>query len=144
MSGGGGLSISRVDKRRLNQLVRQLPGAVDEALDAAAHEALAQIVLSFNSSPAGRTYERDGVEHTASSPGYPPNIDIGNLSGSMRVEKTGTLEYQVMDGVEYGVHLELGTERMAARPFVTPVFEAMRQGEFGRAMKRYLEDAGLW
>ena len=139
-----GLSISRVDKRRLNQLMRQLPGAVDEALNAAADEALTQIVLSFNSSPAGRTYTHGSVEHTASTPSYPPNVDIGNLKASMRVEKTGTLEYQVMDGVEYGVYLELGTERMAARPFVTPVFEAMRQGEFEQAIKRYLEDAGLW
>jgi hypothetical protein len=138
------LSISRVDKRRLTQLIRQLPGAADDALNAAAQEALAQIVLSFNTSPAGRTYVREGVEHVASAPGYPPNIDNNALGGSMRVEKTGDLEYQVMDGVEYGVYLELGTARMAARPFVTPVIEEMRQGELGRMMRRYLEDTGVW
>jgi hypothetical protein len=124
------LSIRRVDKRRLTQLIRQLPGAADDALNAAAQEALAQIVLSFGKSP--------------SAPGSPPGVDTGTLRGSMRVEKTGDLEYQVMDGVEYGVYLELGTARMAARPFVTPVIETMRQGELGRMMRRYLEDTGVW
>lgn len=127
---GGGLSISRVDKRRLNQIIRQLPGAADDALNAAAHESLARIVLSFGTSP--------------SAPGSPPGVDTGALRASMRAEKTGDLEYQVMDGVEYGVYLELGTERMAARPFVTPVIEEYRQGEFGRMMRRYLEDTGVW
>ena len=40
--------------------------------------------------------------------------------------------------------LELGTERMAARPFVTPVIEEYRAGELGRAMKRYLQETGAW
>lgn len=140
----GGLTITRVDLRRMQQIARDLPGALDDALNATAHEALAEIVLSFGSGPAGRTYTHEGVSHVASSPGHPPNVDTGALRASMRAEKTGSLEYQVMDGVEYGVYLELGTERMAARPFVTPVIEQMRQGEFGRMMRRYLEDTGIW
>jgi hypothetical protein len=137
-------ALSRVDMRKLNQIVAKMPSAADDALNAAAHDALAQIQLSFNTSPAGRTYTHGSIEHTASAPGYPPNIDIGNLTASMRVEKAGALEYQVMDGVEYGVYLELGTARMAARPFVTPVIEEFRAGELGQAMKRYLEAAGAW
>jgi hypothetical protein len=140
----GGLTITRVDLRRMQQIARDLPDALDDALNATAHEALAEIVLSFGSGPAGRTYTHEGVSHVASSPGHPPNVDTGALRASMRAEKTGSLEYQVMDGVEYGVYLELGTERMAARPFVTPVIEQMRQGEFGRMMRRYLEDTGVW
>ena len=138
------LRLSRVDLRRLKTIVATLPGAADDALNAAAQDAVAQIQLSFNTSPAGRTYVHEGVEHVASQPGYPPNVDINALRASMRAEKAGPLEYQVMDGVEYGVYLELGTERMAARPFVTPVIEAMRQGEMGRAMKRYLQETGAW
>ena len=140
----GGLTITRVDLRRMQQIARDLPDALDDALNATAHEALAEIVLSFGSGPAGRTYTHEGVSHVASSPGHPPNVDTGALRASMRAEKTGSLEYQVMDGVEYGVYLELGTERMAARPFVAPVIEQMRQGEFGRMMRRYLEDTGVW
>ena len=138
------ITLSRVDMRRLQTIVSTLPRAADDALNAAAQDALAQIQLSFNSSPAGRTYTHGSVEHTASAPGYPPNVDTGALRASMRVEKAGNLEYQVMDGVEYGVYLELGTARMAARPFVTPMIEAMRQGELGRAMKRYLQETGAW
>lgn len=138
------LRLTRVDARRLNRLIASLPGAADDALNAAAHEALAQIVLSFNTSPAGETYTHGSIEHAASQPGYPPNVDTGALRASMRVEKAGTLEYLVMDGVEYGVYLELGTEEMAARPFVTPVIEQMRQGELGRVMKRFLQETGAW
>jgi hypothetical protein len=138
------IRLSRVDTRRLQQLIGSLPGAVDDALNAAAHEALAQIQLSFNTSPAGETYTHGSIEHVASAPGYPPNVDTGTLRASMRAEKAGPLEYQVMDGVEYGVYLELGTERVAARPFVTPVIEDMRAGELGRFMKRYLQETGTW
>ena len=140
----GGLTITRVDLRRMQQIARDLPEALDDALNATAHEALAEIVLSFGSGPAGRTYTHEGVSHVASSPGHPPNVDTGALSGGMWTDKVGELEYVIADDTDYGVYLELGTERMAARPFVTPVIEQMRQGEFGRMMRRYLEDTGVW
>lgn len=138
------LRLTRVDARRLNRLIASLPGAADDALNAAAEEAVAQIKLSFNTSPPGRTYLHGEVEHIASQPGYPPNIDTTDLAISIRSQKAGHLEYRVMDGVEYGVYLELGTQEMAARPFVTPVIEQMRQGELGRVMKRFLQETGAW
>lgn len=124
---GGGATV-RIDKRRLQQLVRENPQQAEDALAAAAQAILAEIVLSFNTSPPGRTYGR----HIASQPGYPPNVDVGTLRASLRAERTGKLAYVIADGVDYGVFLELGTSRMASRPFMTPVIEAWRSGEFAR------------
>jgi hypothetical protein len=124
----------RVDKRKLEQLIRQNPRMADDALNATALAILADIQLSFNTSPAGRSYTRGGVTHVASMPGQPPNIDTGALRASMRVERRGRLHYELMDGVTYGVLLELGTSRMAARPFMTPAIETWRAGEFARFM----------
>lgn len=87
---------------------------------------ITDIRLSFGSSPPGYEYVRGSVVHIASQPGYPPNIDTGTLTNSLHLEPDGRLQYQVADGVEYGIHLEDGTDVMAARPFVRPVFEQFR------------------
>lgn len=53
-------------------------------------------------------------------------VDTGALKNSIHVEETGALSAIVADGVEYGIYNELGTSRMAARPFLTPAVEAVR------------------
>lgn len=131
MPRGGGMTL-RVDTRALQRLIRTNPGMAEDALAASALAILADIQTSFNTSPAGRSYTREGVTHIASTPGNPPNIDLGGLTGKMRTERRGKLHYEIMDGVSYGVLLELGTSRMAARPFMTPVMEQWRAGEFAR------------
>jgi hypothetical protein len=77
-----------------------------------------EIVESFGASP--------------SPPGDPPGVDTGALRASMRWASVGEASAVIHDGVEYGVHLELGTERMPARPFVAPVFERWRRGAFAQ------------
>jgi hypothetical protein len=37
------------------------------------------------------------------------------------------LTYTIQDGVEYGVHQEFGTSKMAAHPFLIPALEAWRE-----------------
>lgn len=113
----------RIDTRKMQQIIRNEPERVDKWLRGVANEILGDIVLSFNTSPPGRTYTRGETTHIASQPGYPPNIDMGALEASMGVRRLKQLRYEIHDGVEYGIHLELGTERMAARPFVGPVFD---------------------
>jgi hypothetical protein len=115
------------DLSKLDALMARIPGALDSFLDKEAEWATAEIMLSFNTSPAGRTYKRGNVTHIASQPGYPPNIDIGTLRASMRWERTGLYSRMIMDGVAYGKMLELGTAKMAARPSVRPVFERLAQ-----------------
>lgn len=114
----------KVDQRKLQQLIATEPERVDKWLRGVAQQIVGDIKLSFGTSPDGREYERGTVTHIASQPNYPPNVDTGTLRASIdsRPVASRKLTYEIHDGVEYGYHLEMGTERMEARPFVAPVF----------------------
>ena len=127
-----------VDVSEMLRLARALPGESETFLDAEAEEGITYIKLSFGTSPPGRSYPRGSRVHVASQPGHPPNVDMGTLRASMRWEREGTLTRHLMDGVLYGVMLELGTRHMAARPFVGPAFEHMRRG-FGDRFRAHLQ-----
>lgn len=113
----------RLDTSGMDRLLAEEPGKVERFLDWKAEAMVAEIVLSFGSGPPGMSYG----DHTASQPGYPPNVDTNALRASIRWEKTGRMERTIMDGVEYGIYLEDGTESIMPRPFFAPVFiEAQR------------------
>lgn len=131
----------RVNKQRLERLIQTTPARANQLLRGAATEIVGDIVLSFGTSPDGETYMRGDVAHVASQPGYPPNVDTGTLKGSIRWDPDGPLRMIIHDGTDYGYFLEVGTERMRARPFITPVFEQWRQRkfrEFARAFGVFL------
>lgn len=123
-----GLTI-RKDDRVLKAMIKATPNQADAFLRSAAQMMTDEIKLSFGSGPPGRTYYRGAIAHVASSPGYPPNTDIGTLINSMHWYNDGKLRYIIADGVIYGFWLETGTANMAPRPFVNPVFEAWRAGK---------------
>lgn len=108
----------------LDRIVAQFPGEADAWLRGVAQTMTNEIMLSFNTSPPGRVYRRGKKIHVASTSGNPPNVDTGALRASMKWRKMGNLHYEISDGVEYGVYLEYGTEKMGHRPFVRPVFAA--------------------
>lgn len=114
----------KIDQRKLQQLIATEPERVDKWLRGVAQQIVGDIKLSFGTSPDGREYKRGTVTHIASQPNYPPNVDTGTLRASIdsRPVASRKLTYEIHDGVEYGYHLEMGTERMEARPFVAPVF----------------------
>jgi hypothetical protein len=116
-----------LDTKGLQALKRKEPEKVATWLDMKAEGLVTDIKLSFNTSPPGRTYTRGGVSHTASQEGYPPNVDIGTLRLSIRWERDGLFRRKIMDGVNYGIHLEDGTERIAPRPFMQPAFKRLEQ-----------------
>lgn len=71
----------------------------------------------------GRLYQRgQTVEHRASAPGEPPAPDTGELRRRIEVEVVrGRNEVRgvITANVEYAAALEMGTERMRARPFLS-------------------------
>jgi HK97 gp10 family phage protein len=50
-------------------------------------------------------------------------VKTGALKNSIHTEKVEENTYIVGDGVEYGIYQELGTCKMAARPFLIPALE---------------------
>ena len=114
----------RKDTRVLRRMITGTPEQLNRAVLAAAIDVNSEIVLSFGTSP--------------SAPGDPPGVDTGALRASMKAEKGDQdMTAIVYAGVEYAPYLEFGTERMAARPFFTPVLLRWERGEFARFLKDF-------
>ena len=130
--------VMNVDTRKLAEIIGLLPGKAEDLLAAIATEMVSDIKQGMIDSPAtGITYTRGSVQHTASEAGNAPRPDIGELLGSITHQATGTLEQTIHDQVAYGKWLEIGTEFMAARPFMKPVFEQWRTSRFGQFVDDY-------
>ncbi|MFQ5467970.1 MAG: HK97-gp10 family putative phage morphogenesis protein [Kiloniellaceae bacterium] len=66
-------------------------------------------------------------EAGASAPGAPPRRQSGRLAASLFVRLArGGLSGTVGTELDYGRHLEFGTRRMAARPWLEPAFARQR------------------
>lgn len=145
-------------QRELRRLSGDLRQAAADTVEAVAIEMRKDIVKSVERGPAsGRTYthyfyttkngklaqgRKRAKPHTASAPGQPPMSDTSYLANRITFDRLGDLTAVVGTKVEYAVHLEYGTERMAARPFFRPAVERMRpkyigklEELIGRAMK---------
>lgn len=107
----------KLETRGLDRLLGVIPGRAEDILDVAARNIETRAKLSMKGG---------GSPHQPSAPGSPPHVDTGALRASIHVEKPKKLTRDIMDGVEYGVHLEFGTTRMAARPWLTPAVEPER------------------
>lgn len=117
----------RLDMSGIEKLLREEPGKVSRWLDGLAEGIVTDAKLSMGTSPPGATYQRGGVSHTASAPGYPPNVDTGSLRNSLHWEATGEHERTISDGVEHGIMMEEGTENILPRPFMRPAFDQARE-----------------
>lgn len=113
-----GATITRSDRRVLQALIRDLPQQADALVRAAATEMTGDIVLGMGPSP--------------SAPGEFPGVDSGVYRASIGWEMVGLMHAIIYGGTDYGPKLELGTERMAARPHFSPVFEDWRHRKFAR------------
>lgn len=69
---------------------------------------------------------RRAKAHTASAPGEAPAVDTGRLRQSIVANKLDPGHWQVGTNVEYALHLEYGTRKMSARPFMRPAFERVK------------------
>lgn len=97
----------QIDKDKLTNLIRTSPTKASNLVNAMALDGQAYVVRSFTVSP--------------SAPGEPPGVVTGTLKNSIHVEPMGEFKRAIVTGVEYAAHLEFGTEKMAARPFMGPM-----------------------
>lgn len=61
--------------------------------------------------------------HRASAAGEAPAIPHGTLRDSIQVEFISKMHRRVGTNIKYGKHLELGTRKMAARPYLRPALD---------------------
>lgn len=67
-----------------------------------------------------------GKNHVPSAPGEPPNRDTGILDSNIESYRTGQMAAEVRSQAPYAGHLEFGTSKMAARPYMRPASLKMR------------------
>ena len=111
-----------VDTSGMERLIQQEPQRVDRWLRGVAAVMVSDVKTMFNTGPGGRSYRRGKKWHVASSPSHPPNVDTGTLRASIRSIPAGRLTYHIAAGTHYAPYLEYGTAKMAARPYMGPVF----------------------
>jgi hypothetical protein len=128
-----------------DQLVAGMPQRIDAGMRAICEEMVSDIKLNFGTSPPGRSYQHGSVTHIASQPGYPPNVDVGNLRAGIWFGKIGPLTYVVADSTGgegedwgYGQILEVGGRHLAPRPFMRPVFLEYQGGKAAEIMKDFI------
>lgn len=76
----------------------------------------------LNRQGSGRTYRRGGREHQSSAAGEPPAPDLGNLKAQTNADPNLSRDGSDIVGTitadaEYAQALEVGTERIAPRPY---------------------------
>lgn len=67
-----------------------------------------------------------GKGHVASKPGEPPNADSRTLDRNIEAVREGPLRVTVSSNAPYAAALELGTSKMAARPYMKPAVAKKR------------------
>ena len=55
-------------------------------------------------------------------------VDTGRLRATIHINPTqpNSLKFTISDGVDYGVHQEYGTSKMAAQPFFRPSLDEVK------------------
>lgn len=137
----------------LDAALAQIDGAAAK-IEAAVHQGLTAVALMAQAD-ALRSIQRGartGIvyklynpkrTHQASAPGEPPKTDLGGLAMSILVNVSldDRKVINLVADAPYAVHLEYGTARMAARPFLTPAGD--RAAAKGTAIVQKYVDAAL-
>lgn len=130
-------------QRRFAALSEELTAGLGQALLEGAEAVRDEAVRSITSEPkSGRLSATAGgaARHRASAPGQPPAAQTGRLAASIEARRgpglSATVGVHDRAVAEYAEHLEFGTRRMAARPWLVPALERAR-GD----IRRRIEDA---
>ena len=128
-----------IRKSKVRELLRSYEGKLEQLIEASAQMVRNTAVQSIQQhGSSGVTYEKYNPRrtHTASEAGNPPNRDTGDLANNIFAgvdfDKLGA---SVESRANYSVHLEFGTSKMKARPFLQPALEENRP-KIRRLIKR--------
>ena len=120
---------------RFPQIAAKLPEETRKVVKETALAVESRMKVEMGKSKHGEAYG----PHRASAPGEAPAVDTGALINDLLTRfMDGGLRAQVESHMEYAPHLEYGTVKMGARPFMTPAAEGER-GEFNRKMRELLK-----
>ena len=136
---GGSFSSSKKLEEKLKSLaVESREETLNQIIDSTlkVHAIAVKSIQQHQSS--GRIYKRNGVDHSASLPGFPPNSDTGNLVRNIAFKiDAEKLEGEVGSDIEYAKFLEFGTSKMEPRPWLLPALEAVAP-DYAKEMKEKL------
>lgn len=116
----------------LQRELRRINATAEDVVNDAAKETVvairARAIKSIQRGPASGTIYpaipgRRGSPHQASAPGQAPQSDTGTLANSAKWERDAQ-GYVVGTSIKYGLWLEVGTSKMAPRPWLMPAVEA--------------------
>ena len=122
---------TKLDTKGMDEAIRRAGLEGSKLMDVLAEAFVGNVKGSFNTSPPGRTYGN----HVASQPGYPPNIDTGNYTNSLRWERDGQFEREVY-GAFYGAILEDSAQ--LDRPHLNPAMRRV-EGDMNTIAPKYIK-----
>lgn len=122
----------KLTDNHISRLQRITPAAMTEAIGVALLDG-AEIIAddAIHSILDGAI---SGRGHIASLPGEPPNADTHDLDRSIHVtdliETPGMVQTSVTADSEHAAYMELGTSRVAERPYMRPAVDRNRAKVF--------------
>ena len=122
------MGIEIIFEERIDEAIKKIADHAEERMLEAVDEVRNATLETLSGSRSGRIYKvpGTGVEYTASAPGEPPAVQLGDLRKSVKggVEKEGkTVIGFVGSELPKASMLEMGTSKMLPRPWLRPSFE---------------------
>ena len=122
------MPIEIVFEERIDEAIKKIADHAEGRMLEAVNEVRNSTLETLSGSRSGRIYKvpGTGVEYTASAPGEPPAVQLGDLRKSVK----GGIEKEGKDVIGFvgselpkASMLEMGTSKMLPRPWLRPSFE---------------------
>ena len=122
------MGIEIIFEERIDEAIKKIADHAEERMLEAVDEVRNATLETLSGSRSGRIYKvpGTGVYYTASAPGEPPAVQLGDLRKSVKggIEKEGkTVIGFVGSELPKASMLEMGTSKMLPRPWLRPSFE---------------------